>query len=215
MKDIVIIGAGGCAKETLWIIESINERCPTWNFLGFVNNENKESVIGDDEWLKKYPKEIYVVCAIAKPFIRKKVVEQISINVNIKFATIIHPDILCSSKSIIGKGTIIAAKSIVSVDASIGEHVLINFGCFIGHDSELNNFSTVYTDAKISGGVKIGEMVEIGAGSVILEKIQIGDKTSIGLGSVVLRDIPSDCTAMGYPAKPLLSNKKGCYDSNL
>ncbi|KAL7448442.1 hypothetical protein ACHAWC_000628, partial [Mediolabrus comicus] len=52
---------------------------------------------------------------------------------------------------------------------------------------------------------KVGKDVLIGAGTKILGNIRIGDRVKIGAGSVVLRPIPSGATAVGAPARILLS----------
>ena len=38
IKDIVIVGAGGCARETAFIIEDINKENKEWNLLGFIDD---------------------------------------------------------------------------------------------------------------------------------------------------------------------------------
>ena len=57
------------------------------------------------------------------------------------------------------------------------------------------------------GGVKIGDDVFVGAGTIILPRVEIGDKVIIGAGSVVSRNIPSNSVAVGNPAKVI-----GSYD---
>jgi serine acetyltransferase len=47
----------------------------------------------------------------------------------------------------------------------------------------------------------VGECTFIGTGASIINQITIGDNTVIGAGAVVIRDIPSDVTAVGVPAK--------------
>lgn len=41
MKDIVIIGAGGFGREVVELIDDINLRNPTWNIIGFVDDNPK------------------------------------------------------------------------------------------------------------------------------------------------------------------------------
>lgn len=53
----------------------------------------------------------------------------------------------------------------------------------------------------VSGEVTVGECTFIGTGASIINQITIGDNTVIGAGAVVIRDIPSDVTAVGVPAK--------------
>ena len=38
MQDIVIVGAGGFAREVLALIEKLNEESPKWNVLGFIDD---------------------------------------------------------------------------------------------------------------------------------------------------------------------------------
>ena len=49
--------------------------------------------------------------------------------------------------------------------------------------------------------VTIGNNVFIGAGTVILPGVNIGDNVVIGAHSVVTKNIPSNCVAVGNPAK--------------
>lgn len=80
-----------------------------------------------------------------------------------------------------GFGTIIAGE--------IGENCTIGQGVAIG-----------YKDGS-SGVPTIGNNVFIGAGSKILGRVHIGDNVIIGANSVVIKDIPSNCTAAGVPAR--------------
>lgn len=45
LKDILIVGNSGFAREIEWLIERINEVTPTWNFKGFINKENVDGTI--------------------------------------------------------------------------------------------------------------------------------------------------------------------------
>jgi serine O-acetyltransferase len=58
------------------------------------------------------------------------------------------------------------------------------------------------------GGVPvIGSRVYIGAGAKVLGPIRIGDDARIGANAVVLTDVPAGATAVGVPAKVLLSER--------
>lgn len=52
--------------------------------------------------------------------------------------------------------------------------------------------------------VKIGNMVFIGAGSIVLPGVTIGNNVIVGAGSVVTKDIPDNCIYAGNPAKFLM-----------
>lgn len=51
--------------------------------------------------------------------------------------------------------------------------------------------------------VTIGSDVWIGGGAIILPGVTIGDNVVIGAGSLVSKNIPSNCVAVGSPAKKI------------
>jgi len=53
----------------------------------------------------------------------------------------------------------------------------------------------------VAAPVTIGDNCWIGAGAIILPGVTIGDRTTIGAGAVVTKNIPSDCVAVGSPAR--------------
>jgi hypothetical protein len=38
LTDLVIVGAGGHGRETLDVVEAINDRSQRWRFLGFIDD---------------------------------------------------------------------------------------------------------------------------------------------------------------------------------
>lgn len=212
MKDIVIIGAGGFGRETAWLIEDINKKNLEWNILGFVDDNpsiqgkeiNGYKVVGDIDWLNN--QELYVVNAIGDPIIKKKVNDRLKYSKN-KYPVLVHPSVICSDRVTIGEGSIICAGNIITVDIVIGNHVIVNLDCTLGHDCVIGNYSTILPSVNISGFVKISECVSVGTGSAIIQGISVGENTIIGAGSVVVKDLPSNCTAVGSPAKPIKFHK--------
>lgn len=208
MKDIVIIGAGGFGREVAWLIEEINKTTPEWNLLGFVDDNEKiqgttingYKVVGTVEWLKN--QELHVVSAIGDPLVKKTVLDKINDSRN-HYPVLIHPSVMYSDSVYFGEGTIICAGSILTVNIEIGKHVIVNLDCTVGHDAVIGDYSTVLPSVNISGFADIGERVSVGTGTAIIQGVSIGEKSVIGAGSVVVKNIPSNCTAVGAPAKPI------------
>ena len=86
MKNIVIIGAGGVGRETSLIIQKINELEPTWNLIGFIDDNvnnwgrvvNGYSVIGGIDSLEVLPSDTYIIIAISNYEIKRKIVNKIN-----------------------------------------------------------------------------------------------------------------------------------------
>ena len=60
-----------------------------------------------------------------------------------------------------------------------------------------------YTSVNVSGNTLLGECVEMGTGSQIIQGQSVGDGTIVGAGAVVVKELPKECTAVGIPAKPI------------
>lgn len=211
MKDLIIFGASGFGREVAWTVERINARIPTWNLIGFMDDDdsiqgktiNGYNVLGKASDIEKY-RNVYFVVAVGASKLRKKIVENLkAINPEIKFGTIIDPSVEMSDFVVIGEGTIICAHSIITVNISIGRHTIINLDCTIGHDAVLQDFVTLYPSVNVSGLTNIGHAVELGTGMQIIQGKTVGDYSIVGAGAVIVKDIPAKCTAVGSPAKPI------------
>lgn len=211
MKDLIIFGASGFGREVAWTVERINAHTPTWNLIGFMDdsdeiqgmNINGYKVLGKMCDIGKYS-DAYFVVAVGNSKLRERIVDSMEkMNPNVKFGTIIDTDVEISNLVTIGEGTIICARSSITVNISIGTHVIINLGCTVGHDAVLQNFVTLYPSVNVSGMTNIGHAVELGTGLQIIQGKSVGDYSIIGAGAVVVKDIPAKCTAVGSPAKPI------------
>ena len=217
-RDLYIIGAGGFGREVAWLVERINSIEPTWNLKGFIDDnslyhgtiENGYSVIGGCEYLHELNHDIWVVCAVGSANIRKAIVRKLEKIPHVNFATLIDPSVIISKYVSIGEGTIICAGTILTVNITMGKHVIVNLDCTLGHNDSIDNFVTIYPSVNVSGNVTIGECVELGTGTQIIQGKNIGMGSVIGAGAVVIRDIPEYCTAVGNPAKVIKIKSKEC-----
>lgn len=209
MNKLVIVGAGGFGRETAWLAERINKISPNWEIKGFLDDnealhgtvQGGYPVLGGCSYLKEVKEEIYVVVAIGSAGVKKAVVNKLAEYAHIHFATLIDPSVICSERVEIGEGSIICAGTILTTDIRIGKNVIINLDCTVGHDAVIGDYATIYPSVNISGNVTVGEEAELGTGAQIIQGKCIGDRTVLGAGAVVVKDIDSDCTAVGCPAK--------------
>lgn len=111
--------------------------------------------------------------------------------------TICIPD-----KTTIGKGFYIGhfGSVFVSPKAVIGENCNISQGVTVGQVSRGVN----------KGAPSIGNNVYIGPGAKVFGGVSVGDNVAIGANAVVTKDIPSDCSVGGVPAK--IISRKGSFN---
>lgn len=207
MKDIVIVGYGGFAREVEWLISRINEGDKTWNFKGFIDvDTSKDNVIGDDEYVLRYDKELYVALAIGEPRIREILYKKYKENPNIRFANLMDPSVISSKRITLGEGNIVCAGTIITVDIEIGNCNIINLDCTIGHDVVIEDYVTLNPSVNVSGNCVIGCGSNIGTGTQVIQGKKIGKRVTIGAGAVVRENIIDNCTAVGVPAKIIKKN---------
>ena len=89
---------------------------------------------------------------------------------------------------------------------TIQKHTIINTGSIIEHDTVVGDFAHISPKATLTGNVTIEEGVHIGAGATVIPQVSVGKWSTIGAGATVTRNIPSDCTAVGTPAKITVIN---------
>lgn len=207
MKDIVIAGASGCAKEILFLLEENNKIENEWNILGFIDCDKmrtdlKYPVLGDDDWLMKQTRELAVVIAVGNPALKKRLYEMYSKSDFLYFPTIVSKHSLIGTCNM-GIGCIICNNCTLTVDVYLGNFVTVNIGTTICHESTIGDFTTLAPAVNVSGNVNIGRMCDIGLGSKIIQNISIGNEVVVGAGAVVIRDVNKESTVVGIPARKI------------
>jgi len=98
LTPLVILGAGGCARDTLDVVEAINEASPQFDMLGFIVDRqygtagdlvNDKPILGDFSWLERNP-NMLVVGAVGSSELRRRLVQRATQR-GVKFASLIHP----------------------------------------------------------------------------------------------------------------------------
>ncbi len=208
MKDIAIFGAGGFGREVACLLNRINEDEPTWNLIGFFDDDiakgihNEYGVIlgGIDE-LNRWHRPLSVVIAVGSPNSIYSIVDRIN-NTNIDFPNIIAPSVTFLDKRAItmGKGNLICSNCLLSCNVTIGDFNIFNGFIPIGHDTTIGNYNVFMPSANISGGVQIGDCNFFGVQSVVLQYLKIGNNVRLGANSVMIRNGKDDILYMGNPA---------------
>lgn len=206
MKKIIIVGAGGFGRELLQWIKDINDKTPTWDILGFIDDnpnaldgyEIDYGVIGSiKDWMPKEDEEFAL--AFGSPELKRKIVSILK-EKGAKFATVIHPTALLSEFAHYGEGFIMFPYSKLSCNSSVGDFVTL-LSTPIGHDNEIGDYTVISGGCNIVRNVKIGKDVFVAAGVAIAQDVTIGDGAYLGLASVVIKDVNSGATVFGNPAR--------------
>jgi len=212
MKDIVIFGAGGFAKEVAFLIEDINKKSTEWNILGYIvedvekigDSHGKYPIYQTDGWLMHLDAELHVVAGVGNPDLLSRIVKNFQENKNLIFPNLIHPSVFGDFDRIkMKEGNIICAGNIFTTDISLGSFNILNLSCTIGHDVKIGNYNVINPTVNISGGVIINDFDLVGVGTQILQYIEIGNNVVIGAGSVVTKNALEAGVYVGAPARKI------------
>jgi sugar O-acyltransferase (sialic acid O-acetyltransferase NeuD family) len=203
-KNVFIVGAGGCARETLDIYIDLQREA---DVLGFVEeNCQKEGQLlnGKPTYdisslndLKIKNNDFSLIGAMGSTK-RKHLLEQLE-KAGFSFDTLIHPSAIRSRWVEFGEGSIVAPGVIMTCQIKVGRHAIINFGSRIGHDVDIGDFSTISPGAAVMGFSRLGEQVFVGANATITDHVAVGRGCVIAAGSVVTKDVPDMSLVAGVP----------------
>jgi sugar O-acyltransferase (sialic acid O-acetyltransferase NeuD family) len=210
--ELVLIGAGGFARETAEAVRAVNAEQPTWDLVGYVDDDPELHgvrvdglpVLGPLTELKRLPAAHVVVCTghPGNYFSRKRLVRRLDLD-PAHLATVVHPSAVLPATARIGQGSVLLAGVIATAAVTIGNHVAIMPGTVLTHDDVLGDYATVAAGVRLAGGVRVGEGAYLGAGALVRERGSVGAWSLVGMGAVVLDDVPAGEVWAGVPARRL------------
>ena len=208
MKNLVIIGVGGFAREVYWHAQNSHGFGTDWQIKGFLDGDVKlsaedyeklpKAVLGNVDDYKICSDDVFT-CAIGTPQVRRKLIEKI-LSRGADFVNLISKDSYVVPTAKIGRGVILVAKTVVNDLSEVGDFVVINSLSGAGHDTKIGKFTCIMSGVNVTGGTVIGEEVFIGSNAVFAPHCKIDDGAFVGAGSVVLKRVRAGKKVFGNPA---------------
>lgn len=198
-NPIIILGAGGFARELYcWAIQSGFSLLAFYDELA-VNPRAlyKLPVISD---LRGYEGCEFLV-GVGDPNLKAAMALRAK-GAGLKVAPpMIHPSSCIGTNVMLGEGSIICPRVVLTADIQIGEGVLINLSSTVGHDCRIGEFATLAPGVNLSGRTLVGDRAYLGTNSATKEGVEIGAGAVVGMGAVVLKHVDEEAVVVGNPAR--------------
>lgn len=208
MKNLIIIGAGGFAREVYWHAQKARGFGVEWQIKGFLDGDIKlaaeeyellpDKVLGDVDNYEICADDVFT-CAVGTPHARKILAEKI-LSRGGEFINLISSLAYVMPTVKLGRGVIICPYVNIGDSAELDDFAAVNDLSIIGHDAQLGKFSCVMPHANVAGKCQVGSEVFIGSGAILLPKAKVGDGATVGAGSVVLKKVRAGAKVFGNPA---------------
>lgn len=209
VQEVIIIGAGGQAKNTSLVIEQIG----SWNILGFVDDcpEKKGTtirgypVLGSLKEICEQYDEANFAFAIGNSAVVQRMVGFIkATGKSFTFPNLIHPAAQIDLSEVeMGEGNIVFPSSLFLSEIKMGNFNFFNFKCAISHEVRIGDYCIVQPGVNILGRTTLKDRAYCGANATIVQGKTIGENSLVGAGTVVTKDVEDNAVMVGNPAKLL------------
>jgi len=220
MTDLILLGAGGHAKDVIKNVEEYNQaaaRNKRFNIIGCVDDVSKIKkrelmgypVFNSLAGLSKKPLgAAKLICAVGDPVNKIRFIKKTGAGLA-RFAVLVHPSVNIGNSVELGPGTVVFAGSIISAFCRLGSNVCVNYSCTISHDCVIGDNSTISPGVNLGGRVSAGENVFFGINSCCSNNVTLGSWSAVGAGAVIIRDVAPYAIAAGNPGRVIGRRKEG------
>jgi sugar O-acyltransferase (sialic acid O-acetyltransferase NeuD family) len=210
LRDLLVVGAGGFARETVEAVRAVNARRPTWRLRGVLDDSpamhgtlvGGVPVIGPIELVHERP-DAQVVLTTGRPdnYVSRPLIAARLGLPDERYATIVHPSATVGTTCSVGAGSVLLAHVDLTADVVVGRHVAVMPQVVLPHDARVEDFATLASGVRAGGACRIGEGAYVGAAACLRERVTVGPRAMVGMGSVVTRDVPAERVWLGSPAR--------------
>jgi len=205
MKDLIIIGAGNVGGFLALNLELFEGN---FNLIGFLDDdvEKKGKLfwgipnLGPISKIDEYH-NVSIAIGISNPQAKKKILSRISDTHH--FPKFVAKNAWISNKVKIGKGVIIYPGVSINHESEIGDFVVINMNCAIGHNTTIQKCSALAPGVNFAGFTHVESYVNIGIGVSSVQGVSIGSDSIIGGQSMLIKNVEKNSTYVGVPAKKI------------
>lgn len=204
--DIVIVGAGGFAREIETLLPTFlpNAEYRLKGFLGkdqgvASEHDLTDRLLGDPEEYSPCPQDQFVL-AIGNMDARRRTVEAL-IAKRGRFLTLAHPTAYVAPTATLEDGVIVYPFACVSNNAYLETATKLNYYASVGHDTKLGKYCLLAPYATVNGFGVLEDEVYLSTHSTVAPQVRVGFQSKLSANSAAMKDVPKRSLVFGVPGR--------------
>ena len=211
MKKLIIIGSGNVGGFLSYNMNDFGD----YEVLGFLDDDEKKHgrefygrrVLGHISTIERFfpgrGKELCVAIGISSPTVKATIAQGLAQFEEICFPNFIGRNVWISKNVQLGSGIILYPGVSINYETVLGDFVIMNMNCAIGHNTTISNYSTLAPGVNLAGYTFVEEGVDLGIGASTKQNVRIGKFSRIGGQSMLVRDVVAGSIVRGVPGRPI------------
>lgn len=206
MNKLIIIGAGNVGG---FLAHNLNE-FGSYELLGFLDDDPAKHhknfygypVLGGIDHLADLQgfNNLSVVIGISSPPAKAIIAERLQ-QFNVDYPNFIAKNVWLSQSVQVGKGIILYPGVSVNYETIIGNFVIMNMNCAIGHNCTVQEYATLAPGVNLGGFTVIEREVNVGIGVSTKQNIRLGAGSQIGGQSMIVKNVEPGAKIVGVPGR--------------
>ncbi len=210
MKQIIIIGNSGAARECYWLLQDVFSHDVTlsqeYTFAGFLSwkgyvadlKELHTKFLGNSDEHHVCPETLYII-GIASPQLRQQVFEEFS-KKNAQFMNLIHPTAYICPSASMGQANILQRSTTLYCNAKLGNGNYLNGSVNLAHDATVKDFNLLGPGSMVLGNAQVGSANQLAPHCILLNNTTIGNNNILAPNTCIYKGCRDNCRMMGSPA---------------